>query len=196
MLYINDDIESVDLDKVMGRLSRQRVEQMMRLRNERDRILSVAAYLLLREALAAEHGITTPPVFAYHDGGKPFIADRPDICFSMSHCRHGVACALESGPVGVDIESIRPYSEELARRVLNDGELRAVESSARPDVEFIKLWTMKESYLKMTGEGIRSDLKRVPLDAARFASTVNLARGYVCTVCTGQYEHQNNAYQQ
>ncbi len=88
----------------------------------------------------------------------------------------------------MDMETIRRYNPELARRVLSDEELAVVESSVRPDIEFIRLWTMKESYLKMTGEGIRSDLKKVPLSTAAFETTVNTARGYVCTVCRGMRE--------
>lgn len=185
MLYINDDVESIDLSEAIGRVSVQRREQVMGLRIERDRKLSVAAYLLLREALAMEYGITGAPEFGYYDGGKPFIEGRTDIFFSLSHCRNGAACAVGAEPVGVDIETIRPYRQELARRVLNDEELAAVEASGSPDVEFIKLWTMKESYLKMTGSGIRSDLRQVPLHRARFITTVNTVRCYVCTVCTG-----------
>lgn len=186
MLYINDDIESIDLNKMLGEIPQQRRERMLAMRNERDRRLGLAAYLLLCEALALEHGIGAMPDFGYYEGGKPFIADRPDIFFNMSHCRAGAACVIDSRPVGVDIETIRPYKPILARRVLSDDELAAVESSVRPDIEFIRLWTMKESYLKMTGEGIRSDLKTVPLSSEFFDTTVNVARGFVCTVCREQ----------
>lgn len=183
MIYINDDIETLDMDNAMARISAQRREKVMLMRNERDRRLSVAAYLQLLNALETEYGITAPPHFDFHDGGKPFIAGRQDICFSMSHCRCGVACAVSDRPVGIDIETIRPYRRELAERVMNTEEMDVITSSPHPEIEFIRLWTMKESFLKMTGEGIRSDLKLVPLSSARFTTTINAARGYICTAC-------------
>lgn len=183
MIYINDDIETLDMASAMARISEQRREKVMLMRNERDRRLSVAAYLLLCDALETEYGMTTPPHFDFHDGGKPFIAGRWDICFSMSHCRCGVACAVSDRPVGIDIETIRPYRHELAERVMNAEEMGVITSSPHPEIEFIRLWTMKESFLKMTGMGIRSDLKQVPLSSARFSTTINTAREYVCTVC-------------
>ncbi|MDE5948991.1 MAG: 4'-phosphopantetheinyl transferase superfamily protein [Prevotella sp.] len=183
MIYINDDIETLDMDNAMARISAQRREKVMLMRNERDRRLSVAAYLQLLNALETEYGITAPPHFDFHDGGKPFIAGRRDICFSMSHCRCGVACAVSDRPVGIDIETIRPYRRELAERVMNTEEMDVITSSPHPEIEFIRLWTMKESFLKMTGEGIRSDLKLVPLSSARFTTTINAARGYICTAC-------------
>lgn len=186
MLYINDDIDSIVLDDFWGEMSEQRCEQMMGLNNERSRKLGVAAYELLCDALSLEYGIVAKPVFGYHEGGKPFIADREDICFSLSHCRNGAACVVDNMPVGVDIESIRTYNPLLAQKILNDNEMLAVESSARPDIEFIRMWTMKESYLKLTGEGIRCNLKTVPPSSAVFETTINVSRGYVCTVCRGK----------
>lgn len=183
MIYLNDDIETLDMASAMARISEQRREKVMLIRNEHDRKLSVAAYLLLRDALETEYGMTAPPVFDYHEGGKPFIADRRNICFNISHCRNGVACAVSNRPVGIDIETIRPYRHELAERIMNAEEMATIETSPRPEIEFIRLWTMKESFLKMTGMGIRSDLKQVPLSSAHFTTTINTARGYVCTVC-------------
>ena len=61
-------------------------------------------------------------------------------------------------PVGIDIESIRPYKESLARYVMNDDELQRINGSA---LEFTKLWTQKEAVVKLTGQGITTDLKSV-----------------------------------
>ena len=70
---------------------------------------------------------------------------------------------------------------------MSEAEVEQVESSPSPDIVFARLWTMKESLLKLTGEGIRRDLKSVLVNtSARFATTVNTARGYVFTVCTEQ----------
>lgn len=183
LFYINDDIGSLDIDMALASVSPQRREQALRFSREQGRRLCLSAYLLLKDVLAQEYGFAENPLFGYHEGGKPFIIGRSDIHFSLSHCRRAVACAVGPEPVGVDIETIRPYKPVLARHVLSDDELRRVEMSLRPGIAFIKLWTMKESLLKMTGEGIRGDLRRLSLQGARFTTTVNMARGYVCTVC-------------
>lgn len=184
MLYLTEDIYGFDLDEALGTLPPLRREQALGLRCERDRRLCAAAYMLLRQALLVEHGIDGSPELGWREGGKPFIVGHEDIHFNMSHCRVAAACAVGGRPVGVDIETVRPFNADLARRVLNGGELTRVEASARPDVEFTRLWTMKESLLKMTGEGIRRDLRGMSLAGAHFSTTVNLAAGYVCTVCT------------
>lgn len=186
MLYINDDIYGFDLDEALLALPEWRRGQALRYRHERDRRLSAAAYRLLCHGLSVEYGMDKAPEFGWHDGGKPFIVGCPEVHFNLSHCPAAALCVVSRCPVGADIEMLREYNCSLARRVLNDDELRQVEESARPDVEFARLWTMKESLLKLTGEGIRRDLKSVLCgDGVRFTTAVCLNRGYVYTVCEG-----------
>ena len=67
-------------------------------------------------------------------------------------------CVVSDKPVGVDIETIRPYKETLARYAMNDDELQLINGSA---LEFTKLWTQKEAVVKLSGRGITTDLKSV-----------------------------------
>ena len=56
---------------------------------------SAAAWSLLAWALRRDFGLGGLPV-AGLDGGKPYFPSRPDICFSLSHTRGFVLCALSS----------------------------------------------------------------------------------------------------
>ncbi|MBR1687226.1 MAG: 4'-phosphopantetheinyl transferase superfamily protein [Prevotella sp.] len=183
MIYLNDDIAQIDLDAAISQLSAQRREQALRFSHELGRRQCIAAYLLLREALRSEYGIEEPPTFEYGIHGKPSLTGRSDIHFNLSHCRAGVICAVDRRPIGIDMETIRPYKEALARHTMNDDELRQIAAAARPEVEFIRLWTMKEALLKCTGEGITRDLKTVLTGRERIETTVNEEKGYVYSVC-------------
>jgi len=163
-------------------LSEQRREQCLKFKHELGRKTCAAAYLLLCEGLRKEYGITEPPVFEYGEHGKPAIVGHPEVCFNMSHCREAAICVLSDKPVGVDIESIRRYSDSLARYTMNDAELKRIEQAERRDVEFIRLWTLKEAVLKRSGEGIRNDMKHV-LDVLKDAKTIiNEKKGYIYSV--------------
>ena len=182
MIYLNDDIEHFDWQAALPLLSEQRREQCLKFKHELGRKTCAAAYLLLCEGLRKEYGIEEPPVFEYGEHGKPTIAGHPEIYFNMSHCREAAICVLSNKPVGVDIESIRPYNESLARYTMSDEEMALIESAERRDVEFIRLWTLKEAVLKCSGEGIRNDMKHV-LDGLKDAKTViNEKKGYIYSV--------------
>lgn len=183
MLYIDDNIYSFDIDEAMTMLPDQRRERVSAYRNERDRRASIAAYLLLRRALRENYDIDELVEFGYEEGGKPFIIGHGDIHFNISHCRVAVACVVSDRPVGVDIESIRPFKAALAKHVLNDDEYATVISSDRPDAAFVRLWTMKEAYVKMTGNGLRSGLRELDISEVRFETIERDT--YICTWTDG-----------
>ena len=185
MIYLNDDIEGFDLEAALPQLSAQRREQTLRFKHELGRKTCAMAYLLLRQGLRQEYGLTEPPLFDYNAHGKPAIVGHPDIHFSLSHCRVGVVCALSDRPVGVDIERVREFRDSLARYTMNDHELQAILAAGRPDVAFTRLWTMKEAVFKQRGTGITGDIRQVLTGVTGILTTVNEAKGYVFSVCQG-----------
>ena len=190
MIYLNDDLAHFDFEAALPYLSAQRREQALQFKFELGRKTSAAVYLLLCKGLREEYGITEPPVFEFGEHGKPSIVGHPDIHFNMSHCREAVACAVGSRPVGIDVESVHRYSESLARYTMNDQELQLIAEAARPEVAFIRLWTMKEARLKLTGEGINDHLKEVlaDADAYNYTTVECLEHGYIYTLCEERKE--------
>lgn len=183
MIYINDNIYSLDLAASLDTISVQRRKQALQFVQDSDRRLCIAAYILLKQGLQQEYGITENPIFGYNENGKPFIIGYPEIYFNISHCKKAAICAIDSHPIGIDIETICEYEEDLKRYVLNDKECQQVQNARYPDVEFIRLWTMKESYLKLKGEGIHNDLKELLPNKAKYTTVINLQQQYIYTVC-------------
>ena len=183
MIYINDDLENINLNESLSLLPEQRKAKVMAIRSEAGRRQSVAAYLLLCEALAKEYGITERPIFDYGENGKPFIVGHPDIHFNMSHCREAAVCVVAPHPIGIDIESIRTFKESLVRYTMNDEEVAQILAHDHPDVAFISQWTRKEAALKLSGEGIRKNMKNVLVGYEGHLETfVVQARGYIYSV--------------
>ena len=185
---INDRLDLVDLNAVFPLLPAWRQEVLLRYRRETDRRQCAAAWLLLERLLREECGISRAPEVAFLSHGKPYFPSLPGLHFNLSHCAEAVACAVGDTSVGVDIEAVRPIERNVAQRVLNDEELLRVDRSEEPQVEFIRLWTLKESLLKLTGEGLTDDLPTLLSRAGdvRFSTMVDPRRRYVCTVATLQ----------
>lgn len=161
MVYLNDQVDSLDIDLALARVSAQRREQALKFRFESGQRLSLAVYLLLMDGLREEYGITEPPDFDYTAEEKPFIAGRPDIHFNFSHSGNVAMCALSNQSVGADVEVPRKITPSLISYTMNEDEQASINASPDPTMRFLYFWTRKEALLKLTGEGIRNDMKRV-----------------------------------
>lgn len=163
----------------LAELPEWRLTKALAYKRSIDRFLCAEAFILLKQGLKELFGLSDDISFEYESSGKPHIAGRSDIYFSISHCSRCVACIVADAPVGIDVEDIQ-YDRELALKAFNAGELAGIEAAEKPDVEFTRLWTMKESLLKLTGQGIVDDLPGVLQgDLPEFKIEINFERGYV-----------------
>ena len=174
-------------------LPAQRRDKALKYRFPDDRKRCVRAYMLLWEGLRQEYGITDAPVFDFEPNGKPFLSCRPDVHFSLSHTRNAVLCALDNRPIGADIEMIALRGLDHLLSVLSTDEREAVEQASNPSQQFLQIWTRKESYLKLTGEGLTGPrtLQSIPTadtDAVYFETTVCQAKGFVYSICQWKKE--------
>lgn len=185
MVYIDDKTDAFDLQEALLTISEQRRQQALRFKHEQGQRLCVAAYLLLKRALRDQEGILENPVFAYGPHGKPSIVGHPELHFSLSHCKEAAVCVLSRHPIGIDVESIGRYRETVAHYAMSDAEVARIEQAEHPDVEFVRLWTMKESLLKLTGEGINDHMKYVLKDIPErsFTTVEEIEKNYIYTVC-------------
>ena len=182
MIYLNDDIAGFDIEAALPLLSDQRREQTLKFRYELGRKTCAAAYLLLCQGLQQEYGITERPLFEYGEHGKPFIVGHPDIHFNISHCREAVLVVVSDRPVGADVECIREYKDSLVRYTMSDAEIARIGQSDHPEVAFIRLWTMKEAKLKLSGRGITDHMKDVLDGTEDFLTVVNEKIGYIYSI--------------
>ncbi len=100
--------------------------------------------------------------FAYSSSGKPFLSSELNtgrLCFNMSHSNQYALCAVTlNRSIGIDVEYMRPAPDMLsiAKRYFAPDEYETM-LSLSPDKReqaFYTLWTLKEAYLKATGEGL------------------------------------------
>ena len=170
------------------RLPPQRHEKAMTYRFLSDRKRCVRAYMLLWEGLSREYGAESAPLFDFLRHGKPVLRGCPDLHFSLSHSGNAVLCALDRHPVGADIEMIRRRSPEHLLSVFSDRERASIEQAASPELCFTRLWTRKESYLKLTGEGLTGTkaLREIPTedtDMVHFETVIREAEDFLYSVC-------------
>lgn len=122
----------------------------------------VASHMGMR--LVLSRYLMAPPSeleFTMGEHGKPRLVGGSGLEFSLSHSGGVALLAVADGvPVGVDVELIRPLSENIAERFFAPPEVAAL--AQVPDAErvsaFYACWTRKEAFLKGVGTGISGGL--------------------------------------
>lgn len=143
-------------------LDRNRQETVLSLRNRKEKERSICAGLLLRYAfLEAGYGIKDWRQVQIEKEvyGKPYIKGYDDFQYSLSHSGEWIVCAVDMMPVGADIQEMRSWKMQLAKRFYHADEydrLLAIKEndSDRRTREFYSIWTAKESVVKWNGRGI------------------------------------------
>lgn len=141
-----------EVQRMLPLVSPQRREQALRFKHTFGQFCCLKSWLMLFERLRVMgYGL---PDFQYNEHGKPYIEGGP--YFSISHCKQGIAVAIDDQPVGIDIEGIRHAEEDLIERTMNEEERLRVTGYGLPDRMFTRLWTQKEAIVKAQGVGIVS----------------------------------------
>lgn len=118
----------------------------------------ILAWSVLSYAFKAESGKKVSEIrLRFSERGKPYLEAEP-LFFSLSHSGGRVLCAVSEREVGADVQQIKPVKDSVVRRVLCENERTAYEKHDNKPLCFARLWTLKESYLKYTGEGITAGL--------------------------------------
>ncbi|WP_220729276.1 4'-phosphopantetheinyl transferase family protein [Apilactobacillus zhangqiuensis] len=135
-------------------------------------------------------------LFYYGDHGKPFLKSN-QFQYNISNSYDLVILAVSNQEIGIDIEKLRPFTYKRITRAFTDKELdylSNLDESVEGD-ETLKLWTIKESALKLVGTGLSGKVKSVDIDVDTKKSAkrldrkikltdIEIADGYVGTLAT------------
>lgn len=107
---------------------------------------------ILGEILKEDHGIHPCPRIVYDMEGKPYLQGNP-VYFNVSHSGEYLAVAVSKSPVGVDLQKSKQIRDAMFQRVVQPQEKMLIREDAQWD--FLRLWTLKESFVKAEGKGLR-----------------------------------------
>ncbi|MBQ3330580.1 MAG: 4'-phosphopantetheinyl transferase superfamily protein [Ruminococcus sp.] len=179
-VILDDKLRFTDVSEYLALLPQERQDKIARYRFEKDKLLSLAAGLLIRRAIGESQII-----FGEH--GKPYAEN--GVFFSVSHSGRMAAIAVDDVEIGLDIENLPDESRlKVADRFFHPAEREYVKQAEDPLRTFCEIWTRKEAYLKMTGEGISTDLTAFdttvpPLSEQLYTTSVDT---YCLSVCSAE----------
>lgn len=161
MKFYELDIKNLNTDtynEFFNLLTENRKEYILSFKDEKRRMLSVAAEMLVKKAVSELYAIPVSDVILEKNAmGMPEIQNK-DIKISISHSEDMAVCALDNLPIGIDIEKIREINLKSAERFCNHAELDYIyraENQKTSVFRFFEIWTAKEAEYKRNGGAIK-----------------------------------------
>lgn len=168
-----DEVKDTSLlNQCLEVLSPCEKENVLRMRGEELQKRALLARALVRTTIARYqiNSRVSPRSlkFTKNAHGKPEVLlehssdwESPPLQFNLSHTNSLIACGVTVGsPIGIDVEEKQRKTKHsilsLAGRYFTQYEVEVLAAISDPEIqcqEFIKLWTLKEAYVKALGRG-------------------------------------------
>ena len=143
--------------QILENIWQERKEKILSYQFENGRKESLGSALMLQKVLSQKN--LNPQNIRYGKNGKPEI---DGLHFNISHAENFVICSVSENPVGCDIEKIHSIKSGFEKRFFTQNEVSYLDKFSGEEKlkQFFRLWTMKESYMKFTGDGMKLALNR------------------------------------
>ncbi len=167
------DFSSAEKEEILNqyadKVDSERLSKITRTRDITARVRSLLAGYLLQRAVGGDGIIDLQ--YEYGKQGKPYLKDYPNLYFNLSHSGTVVACLVAGQEVGLDVQQYVKVKEGLAKRFFTKEECEMLvavaevgEKHTKYEQLFFELWSIKESYIKYTGQGMKQGLDTFTID--------------------------------
>ncbi len=159
-IYLDENIKFCSYENYLKLLKDFEQKSIDKFINEEDKKLSLISKLLLRYLICKILNISNEDIlFDKNDFGKKFLHTNKNLKFNISHTEGIVVIGISDEEIGVDIEAIKKADVSIAKNFFTPNEVNYIYTCPfKIDNKFLKVWTLKEAYIKFLGYGLKVEL--------------------------------------
>jgi len=162
-IYIVENVTNLDEEKydlLLDRLLADRKNKTLNYKKYEDRCRSLVAGILLKYMFKNEYGMDIDGAkISLSEYGKPYLDIKGDSKhFNLSHSGGIVTGIIDEYENGIDVEKIAEYDSKIAKRFFCKEEYEYIEKSDNKNMDFFRMWTIKEAYMKYLALGMKKPL--------------------------------------
>lgn len=183
------DITSVQeeqYNKLFEQTSQERKTKANRFLHREDAKRCILGEALLKRCYQELFSGEKFPEIIVSDSGKPYFKGVDKVHFNISHSGKWVVAAVSDQEVGIDVEKVCVQSDSVLKAVLTEKEYATIVNIPEQDDFFVRYWTIKESYVKLLGQGLRihpGTLEIEKIQKKCKVSSIRLDEEYWLSVC-------------
>lgn len=159
-------------DNYRDKLTKDRVKKIEKIKSERGKAQSLGAGIMEAYVLGKLGYDARTIRTGVSEHGKPSYYDEKsgeELYLNLSHAGTHIAAICGESSVGIDVEQIREPRLAVAGRFFTERERKLLEETEREEERaalFSRIWTLKEAFLKTTGDGLTRELGSFDVSAA------------------------------
>jgi len=196
ILFVDHDLPENDYKFLLRLVSDEKQSRIKRFHFYKDAQNALLSDILARFLIGKRTGLTNRQLqFSANAYGKPFLVNDTRVQYNLSHSGNYIAFAIDSEPVGIDIELIEPIDLKIADRFFSNDETAYIKSRAEEMriTAFYEIWTKKESRIKLEGKGLSIPLTGFSVlnqtaGGFLYYNMLEDRSGVMCHVCTTKKE--------
>lgn len=148
----------------LEKVEKRRREKLLHMKDQGSISHTLTAGCLLHKVLCkwteTDPECSLPFEIGYGKEGKPYLLEKPEIHFNLSHSGGYVCCAIADMPVGVDIQKKTVVKSGIAGRFFTDADNQKLSECGEKEKTdlFFRMWSIKESFVKLTGKGLKQGM--------------------------------------
>lgn len=200
-INLEENLADINLSELLQYVSPAKQKRIQSFKFQQDAARVLIGDILVRAIVCKYLNRKNDEIqFSTNLYGKPYVHGAEGFHYNISHSGSWVVCAVDSKPVGIDVEVIIPIDLDIMENLFLAEEVKYIMDC--PESErtgrFYEVWTLKESYFKGLGCGLLRDIKSVSLknlgkanitvlDSTihkRFLHLCKLDQEYCLAVCT------------
>ena len=152
---LSENVGRETVARLLPFVDREKQDRILRFYRWEDSLRGLYADLLIRHIIINKTNLKNEDIsFSKNEYGKPFLNEKSDFHFNLSHSGDWVVCAVDNKPVGIDVEALSPIDLDISEHYFSPDEHKDLLSKDDKIAYFFTLWTLKESYIKIVGKGL------------------------------------------
>jgi 4'-phosphopantetheinyl transferase len=163
---IDFEVSEMIYSSLMNKIRESKRKKIERFKFREDALRSLFGETLLIYALEKYFDLDyEKEIITENEFGKPYLINK-QISFNISHSGNWSVLVGFANDAGIDIEKIEEPPYEIMPKTFTQKEIDLIEN-IDPQVkgrQFYKMWTLKESYVKMIGQGLSLPLDSFSID--------------------------------
>jgi len=164
---IDFTIAELVYSSLQDKIRKEKQKKIERFKFREDKLRCLFGEILLKYSLEKYFNIEyANEIISEDEFGKPYLS-RNQISFNISHSGNWVAVVCYINDAGIDVERIEKPPYDIMHSTFTQNEIKQIENYS-PQAKagmFYKIWTLKESYIKMLGKGLSMPLDSFSIDA-------------------------------